>query len=143
VRIAPNEVAVADIDSHRQIHRIGTPFIKSPWYQNQTPTQFDDDTCGVFGVRDPRKAHARRKLYQQAGTRVAVHGWEPRIVEIVNQAMDKIGKDLKETGKADVFKWFIMMTTDVLGELAFGEPFRMVEKAEVGVWYSCILRRLI
>lgn len=61
-------------------------------------------------------------------------------MEIVNQVMDKIGKDFKETGKADVFKWFIMMTTDVLGELAFGEPFRMVEKEEVSVWCSCILR---
>lgn len=54
-------------------------------------------------------------------------------MEIVNQAMDMIGSDLKAKGKADVFKWFTAMTTDVLGELAFGEPFRMVEKGEVSL----------
>lgn len=127
------------MESCRQIHKIGTQFIKSAWYQDQVPTQYDDETCGVFGIRDPRKAAARRKLYQQAGTRAAVHSWEPRIVEIVYQAMDKIGRDLKLYGKADVFKWFPMMTTDLISELAFGEPFRMVEKEEVRINRSSIL----
>jgi hypothetical protein len=131
VRIAPTEIAIADITAYQQIHKIGTHFIKSPWYQNQVPSQYDDETCGVFGVRDNRKAGQRRRLYQQAGTRAAVRTWEPRFVEIIDLAVEKIKKGAKVNGKVDVFKWIAMMTTDVLGELAFGEPFRMVEREEV------------
>jgi hypothetical protein len=128
VRIAPNEIAIADIIAYQQIHKIGTHFIKSSWCQNQVPSQYDDGTCGVFGVRDNRKAAQRRKLYQQAGTRAAVRAWEPRFVEIIDLAVEKMKRDAKVNGKVDVFKWIAMMTTDVLGELAFGEAFRMVER---------------
>ena len=126
VRIAPFEVHVSDIDSARQIHRVGTQFTKSAWYQNQSPVQYDDDTCGVFGLRGLEKAKARRKLFQQAGTRAAVKEWEPIIVDIVIRAVGKIKRDASE-GTADLVKWWSMMTADVLGSLAFGEPFNLVK----------------
>jgi len=69
-------VAFADIKACKEIHRIGTPFVKNIWYQSQAPTQNSDDTAGVFGVRDLKKAVARRKLFQQAGTKAAVVQWE-------------------------------------------------------------------
>jgi len=130
VRIAPFEVAFGDITAYREIHRIGTPFTKSAWYQEQNPLQYSDDTCGVFGVRDQRKANARRKLFQQAGTKAAVKQWEPIVVDIVRQTVQKIKRDAAN-GVADLMKWWPMMTADVLGTLAFGEPFRVIEKEEV------------
>jgi cytochrome P450 len=85
----------------------------------------------VFGVCDPRKAARRRKLYQQVGTKAAVRTWEPRFVQLIDYTIEKIKRDAKQNGKADVFKWFSMMTTDVLAELAFGEPLKMVENEVV------------
>jgi cytochrome P450 len=85
----------------------------------------------VFGVCDPRKAARRRKLYQQAGTKTAVRTWEPRVVELIDQTIEKIKRDAEQNGTADIFKWFSMMTTDVLAEIAFGDPLKMVENEVV------------
>lgn len=38
---------------------------------------------------------------------------------------------MQTRGVADVFKWFLFMATDVIGELTFGESFRMLELGEV------------
>jgi hypothetical protein len=32
---------------------------------------------------------------------------------------------------ADVFKWWLFMATDIIGELSFGESFRMLEAGKV------------
>ena len=130
VRIGPKEVALADSESHKQIHKIGTHFSKYPgWYQGQAPHQYNDETCGVFGLVDFKKAAYRRKHFQQAGTKAAVLQWEPQIVQTVEQTVSKIKRDAL-AGRADVLKWWSMMTADVVGSLAFGEPFEMVEKEE-------------
>jgi len=65
-------------------------------------------------------------------TKAAVRTWEPRFVEIIDGAIERIKRDVVEHGKADVFKWWTMMTTDVLGEVAFGEPFGMIANEKVG-----------
>ena len=130
VRIGPKEVAVSDSEAHKQIHKIGTHFKKyAGWYQGQSPYQHDDETCGVFGLVDFKKAAYRRKHFQQAGTKAAVLQWEPQVVQTVEQTVSKIKRDAL-AGRADVLKWWSMMTTDVIGSLAFGESFQMVEKEE-------------
>lgn len=131
VRIAPAEISIADISAYREIHKIGTVFQKAPWYQKLSPRQYDDETCAVFGIRDPRKAAARRKLFQQAGTSAAVSDWEPQIVRIIDMTVEKIREDLERKGKADLMKWWYYMTTDVLGTIAFGEDFDMVRTGMV------------
>lgn len=40
----------------------------------------------------------------------------------------KMSHGLKVKGSLDVFKWWLFMTTDIIGELSFGESFRMLEK---------------
>jgi hypothetical protein len=49
VRIAPYEVAVADIAGVSQIHKIGSGFLKSAFYQKLTPHR----KPGIFAMRDP------------------------------------------------------------------------------------------
>lgn len=93
VRIGPSEISTTSIEAYRQIHRIGTEFIKGPWYQNQSPTQYDDNTCGVFGLRNQKVAAARRRLFQQAGTKAAVLQWEPVVVGFAKLAVEKIKRD--------------------------------------------------
>ena len=131
MRIAPTEIAVADIEAWRQIHRIGSDFKKNPkWYQGQSPIQTDDATCGVFGLVDPKKASARRKLFQQAGTKKIVAEWEPNIIQLTRLTIHKIRSDLESTGRCDVMKWWTFMATDVSAELAFGESFGTVKNEE-------------
>jgi len=131
VRISPTEIAVADIDAWRQIHRVGSDFRKNPkWYQGQSPVQYDDNTVGVFGLNDPKKASARRKLFQTAGTKKIVAEWEPQVIQLVDLTIERIKRDLK-AGQCDVMKWWTLMTSDVLGDLAFGESFDNVKNEEV------------
>ena len=121
---------MADIQSYREIHKIGTHFVKGHWYQQQTLIQINDETCGVFGVRDRKKAAARRKLFLQAGTRAAVLECESTMVGLVKLAVEKIKRDAAN-GTVNLVKWWSLMTADILGSLAFGEPFRLVDKKEV------------
>ncbi|EMC98923.1 hypothetical protein BAUCODRAFT_385201 [Baudoinia panamericana UAMH 10762] len=129
VRIAPFEVSFSDMRAHREIHKVGTQFIKAPWYQNQMPGQHSDELTGVFGVRDPKKAIARRKLFQMAGSLTTVLEWEPLIVDIIKQTVQEIKQEGRQ-GVVDLMKWWQLMAADVVGTLAFGEPFRLVEKGQ-------------
>lgn len=124
-------MAVADVSAYREIHRIGTRFTKAPWYQNLSPKQYDDETCAVFGLRNHAKVHARRKLFLQAATPSALKEWEPSVKELVDKTIGKIGQDLAEHGVTDIMKWFTHMTTDVLGMIAFGQDFAMVQTGTV------------
>jgi hypothetical protein len=38
---------------------------------------------------------------------------------------------MQDRGVADVLKWWTFFTTDVIGELTFGDSFRMLEQGKV------------
>ena len=56
---------------------------------------------------------------------------EPIISSRVHMAIGRISEEIEKRGAADVFKWWLFMATDVIGELNFGESFRMLEAGEV------------
>lgn len=56
---------------------------------------------------------------------------EPIISSRVHMAIGRIAEEMEKRGAADVFKWWLFMATDVIGELSFGESFRMLEAGEV------------
>jgi hypothetical protein len=39
--------------------------------------------------------------------------------------------EMRVSGREDVFKWWLFMATDIIGELSFGESFRMLEAGKV------------
>lgn len=140
VRVAPQEVSISDLDSVRQIHRIGTPFRKAAWYKKITQ-QPPDDQCTVFVIQDPRKASARRKLFQRSATRAAVQQWEPAVARLANLTVQKIKKDISAKGTADVAKWWSMMAADVLTSLAFGESYRIIETEQVSISKTSMIHK--
>ena len=50
---------------------------------------------------------------------------------MVQLAIDQMSCEMKAKGAVDVFKWWLFMATDIIGELSFGESFRILEKGEV------------
>lgn len=46
--------------------------------------------------------------------------------------MASIGHEAKIKGAADIYKWFSLMETDIIGDLTFGSSFRMLETGKVG-----------
>lgn len=42
-----------------------------------------------------------------------------------------MAEEIQDRGATDVFKWWLFMATDIIGELSFGESFRMLEAGKV------------
>ncbi|KAL1610837.1 hypothetical protein SLS60_002508 [Paraconiothyrium brasiliense] len=139
VRLSPSELDVSDVSAFAQIHRIGSRFVKSPWYEGS----HRGGKPGIFAMRDVREHAARRRLFARAFSysSIATH-WESTVREKVSLAIlgikacassggqaqigdEKAGSERKHG--ADVMKWFTLMATDVIAHLAFGESFCMLE----------------
>jgi cytochrome P450 len=127
VRIAPDEVAVNDVEAFAQIHKIGAGFLKSQWYDTVTPWH----EPGIFTMRDPRLHAARRRLFARAFSNTSLRrNWEAEIRAKTELAVALIKADAV-AGGADVLKWWTLMTTDVISHLSFGESFHMLELGKV------------
>ena len=131
VRISPDEVAISDLASIKQVYRVGSSFLKSPWYQkfNESPHP------GIFSMIDAKQHAARRRLFAQSFSKSSLARFEPQIRRKVETAVFKINRDVR-AAKADILKWFTFMATDVIGELSFGESFNMLEKEAVRILSS-------
>lgn len=134
VRIAPGEVAIADIAGVSQIHKIGSGFLKSNFYTNLTPSQ----EPGIFAMQNPHDHAARRKLFARAFSNSSMKtNWEVEIRRKTMLAVDQIRKAATESSKgADVLKWWTLMATDVITHLSFGESFGMLEQGKVNFPYQ-------
>ncbi|KAK7980183.1 hypothetical protein PG989_012640 [Apiospora arundinis] len=120
VRISPTETAVTDLAAFNQIHRVGSTFIKGPWY--------DSSPIGIFAMRDPKQHAQRRRLFARAFSKTALRtNWEAEVRRTVERTVDRIKTDAqRESGSADIFKWWTLMATDIIAHLSFGESFDMV-----------------
>lgn len=128
MRISPTEVAVADLDASRAIHKVGSGFNKAEWYMKFT----ESPRPGIFAMLDPKQHAARRRLFAQAFSNTSITKYEPIVREKIDVAVSKIKRDA-ERGTADILKWFTFMATDVSGELSFGKSFGMLQVEEVSV----------
>lgn len=126
VRVSPTEIAITDLSSMKQIHRVGSAFRKSDWY---TKFNFNAEP-GIFSMVDPEAHAARRRLFAQSFSNSSLARFESHIREKVDAAINKIKRDA-HTGRADILKWFTFMATDVIGELSFGASFDMLKSEEV------------
>ncbi|KAH6995761.1 cytochrome P450 [Ilyonectria sp. MPI-CAGE-AT-0026] len=141
VRVAPEEIDIADPAAFKEIHRIGGGFLKSPWYQSFRK----GDTADVFSMINPKDHAQRRRLLAPLFSNSALmNNWYPVIIDNVTMAVDKIKREASQTGQADVFKWWTFMTADVISHLAFGKPLDMLnlEKIEDAAKFGLISSEL-
>ncbi|KAF3807810.1 putative sterigmatocystin biosynthesis P450 monooxygenase [Colletotrichum gloeosporioides] len=128
VRISPFQVAVADPEGFTAIHRIGSGFVKTQWYED-----FSGGSgigIGVFAMTDTKRHAARRKLFARAFSTVNIRqNCESVVREKVVKAVDRIKAEALN-GSADVLHWWLLMASDVIGQLAFGESFELLESGK-------------
>ncbi|KAE9566370.1 hypothetical protein CGMCC3_g17481 [Colletotrichum fructicola] len=128
VRISPFQVAVADPEGFTAIHRIGSGFVKTQWYED-----FSGGSgigIGVFAVTDTKRHAARRKLFARAFSTANIRqNCESVVREKVVKADDRIKAEALN-GAADVLHWWLLMASDVIGQLAFGESFELLESGK-------------
>lgn len=129
VRITPNEVAINDPASFKDIHKIGSGFNKTNWYEYLN-TNGVGKCPGVFNMTNPKEHAARRKLLAKGfSQRHLREQWEDVVREKVDLAVSRIKADAT-SGTADVLKWWTYLATDVSAHLMFGESFHMLESGE-------------
>ncbi|KAL1795198.1 hypothetical protein ACET3X_007014 [Alternaria dauci] len=141
VRIAPYEAAISDTAGVTQIHKIGAGFLKSDFYTALTPT----DTPGLFAMRDPHIHGARRKLFARAFSNNSLNSnWDTEVRQKATLAVQKIHQDASSSSQgADIFKWWTLMTTDVIAHLCFGESFNMLELGKQTPYIDAIQAALL
>ncbi|KAH9232377.1 hypothetical protein K456DRAFT_1750789 [Colletotrichum gloeosporioides 23] len=127
VRLSPGEVSVVSVDGHRKIYSVSSRCTKHEWYLKFGGHPYP----GLFTMTDHQEHAQRRKMFARAFSKSQLRvQWEDNIRAIAKKAVNRIADDLKENGKADVLKWWTFMTSDISGELMFGESWDMLGKGQ-------------
>ncbi|GKT44317.1 putative sterigmatocystin biosynthesis P450 monooxygenase STCB [Colletotrichum spaethianum] len=125
VRISPYQVAVADPDAFIAIHRVGSGFYKSPFYEDFNGTS--GFGIGLFAMTDPKRHAARRKLFARSFTKTSLRlHCESVVQEKVMKAVGRIKAEATHAS-SDILHWWLLMASDVIGQLSFGESFELLE----------------
>jgi cytochrome P450 len=141
VRITPTEVAISEMAGVTQIHKIGSGFLKSSFYDLFAPSA--SETPGLFSMRDPHAHGVRRKFFARPFSNTNMRNyWGQEVRRKAELAVQKIREEASGARDgADILKWWTLMATDVIAHISFGESFHMIEKGKVshvrGSRYSC------
>ncbi|EME50316.1 hypothetical protein DOTSEDRAFT_68993 [Dothistroma septosporum NZE10] len=128
VRVQPHHVSIADPDAIPIVYGHGTGFLKSEYYD-----AFVAIHRGLFNTRDRAEHTRKRKTVSHTFSAKSVGQFEQYIhhnLELLAQRWDELAK---KTGsnkytKFDALHWFNYVAFDIIGDLAFGAPFGMLEK---------------
>lgn len=122
----------------KQIHTVKERYLKSPFYKAISAPGVQN----VFNTPDIYFHRRHRKLLQAPFSDASLQTFQPAIEQRVRMTIQRMAEETKTRGTADVFKWWLFMATDIIGELSFGESFRTLEQgkvsvsqATVGGWY--------
>lgn len=127
VRISPNEVEVSDAAAYREVHRVGSGFVKAPWYDTSTPGM----ESNVFSMTNVQEHAARRRLLAHPFSRSSLLShFQGLVTERTRLTVAKIKEEAGQ-GVCDAMKWWTLMTTDVIMEVAFGEKAGLLEAGKV------------
>jgi hypothetical protein len=69
-----------------------------------------------------------------------VRRFEPIVDHRARMMITRVREELVDRGAADMFKWTTFYSTDVIGELAFGQSFRILDTGKVWL-HSCYIHK--
>ncbi|EXJ56724.1 benzoate 4-monooxygenase [Cladophialophora yegresii CBS 114405] len=130
VRIQPNHVSIADDSAINAIYGHGNGFLKSDYYD-----AFVSIRRGLFNTRDRAEHTRKRKVVSHTFSAKSIGQFEQYIHGNLELFVRK-WRDLAtnranpSTGYAsiDALHWFNYLAFDIIGDLAFGQPFGMLER---------------
>ncbi|KAF2674896.1 putative P450 monooxygenase [Microthyrium microscopicum] len=129
VRLQPHHVSIADPEAIQIVYGHGNGFLKSEYYD-----AFVSIHRGLFNTRD-RADHARKR-------RIVSHTFSAKNIGQFEQYMHanlelffKRWTEMAETAKGgfaelDALHWLNYLAFDIIGDLAFGAPFGMLERGQ-------------
>ncbi|OAP61609.1 hypothetical protein AYL99_03812 [Fonsecaea erecta] len=150
VRIAPDEVSVADPQAIKTIYGIKSGFTKTDFYPPFAP---NISLHGDHFTQLDETMHAeRRKYVNSIYSMSTILESEPYIDGCIDVFLDKMAQVARQGKEIDLGEWIQWYTFDVIGELFFGHQFgflrdehdygRYIESLDTllpGIALSCVL----
>ncbi|PLB48736.1 cytochrome P450 monooxygenase [Aspergillus steynii IBT 23096] len=122
VRIAPTELSIIDPKAVKALHGAGSKAGKGIWYTVLEPRM------NLHMDRDKKSHTQRRRIWDQGFKPEALRCYEPRITLYTDQLLAAIDKRLGTT--MDMTTWFNYLSFDVMGDMAFGKSFDMLNSGK-------------
>lgn len=138
VRLAPSEVSYADAKVWKEVWGARNPeFPKDPRRSTPNPN-------GASSILNAsRDDHARfRRLLAHAFSEKGLREQEPRIRQYTDLLIDKLHERATSGQSTDIVDWYTSAVFDIIGELAWGEPFYGLRDGRVHDWIPAILGNL-
>ncbi|KAI0533870.1 cytochrome P450 [Xylaria digitata] len=129
VRVGPTEVDVTDIAAAKKIHRVKADFVKTDFYLGIGYRKEN-----IVSTQDLNFHRRHRKLLSQPISENSLKAMEPQIEEKVRLTIEKMGEEMKIRKAVDIYKWWMFMTTDIIGQLTFGESFHAIENGKADTY---------
>ncbi|KAL4900767.1 hypothetical protein BDW74DRAFT_170549 [Aspergillus multicolor] len=132
VRIAPRQVSIADDAAIQAIYGHGNGFLKADFYD-----AFVSIRRGLFNTRDRAEHTRKRKTVSHTFSAKSIGQFE----QYIHHNIENLVKQLTRTSElqrnpkngyatVDALNWFNFVAFDIIGDLAFGAPFGMLDKGQ-------------
>ncbi|KAJ6172200.1 hypothetical protein N7470_001267 [Penicillium chermesinum] len=131
VRIGYNHVSIADERGLNVVYGHGNGFLKDHYYE-----AFVAKTPGMFNVRDRAEHTRKRKIIAHAFSPRSVAEFEPHMTANLGRWVKQLdliaakAPPAEKYSKFNAMPWFSYLAFDIIGDLAFGSPFGMVNKGK-------------
>ena len=122
VRIGPNDLSITDADLHEIAFGQNTKFRKAPWYDLGIPYS------SMHTTRDKPLHDRRRRMWAPAFSDKALREYEPKVKAFNEKLVERVREH--KNGTIDMRKWFNLYSFDVMGQLAFGKDYNMLDSGE-------------
>ncbi|KAI9035147.1 uncharacterized protein KD926_004478 [Aspergillus affinis] len=132
VRLAPRNISIADDAAIPLIYGHGNGFLKADFYD-----AFVSIRRGLFNTRDRVEHSRKRKTVSHTFSMKSIgqfeqyiHGNIELFVKKWNQLAELQANPKTGYASLDALNWFNYLAFDIIGDLAFGAPFGMLEKGK-------------
>lgn len=139
VRISPNQLSFCSASSWKDIYgHVGgrQQFLKSDTYENEYHPS-------IVSARDPAQHGQMRKLLSHGFSQKALMEQEDIVHEYVDLLIKQIQTHATDKPEGEeMVKWYNYITFDIIGDLAFGDPFGSLKSAEPHFWVESIFKSI-
>ncbi|ODM18784.1 hypothetical protein SI65_05401 [Aspergillus cristatus] len=135
VRFGPDEVSFITAQAWKDIYGHGHRQLPKVPHSTSNPSD-------IISANDSDHSRLRRAL-SHAFSVNGLQSQEPILQSHVDKLIGRL-KDIaaSPTPEADMVKWYNLTTFDLIGDLAFGEPFGGLESSEYHHWVATIFQAI-
>ncbi|KAL4804321.1 cytochrome P450 [Aspergillus unguis] len=138
VRIAPNDLNFISLQAFKDIHGHSTKKDRGIFIKNEMYDSFDP-VPSLSTLRDPKEHAAGRRKFAHAFSATSLSNQSQYVMKYVDRFMEQVAKYGHSKEGIVTSQWMTWLTFDIIGDLAFGDPFGAVEKVSPSVEITRIM----